>query len=560
MTTAVQRPTVTPGAREVPERPSQSAPWSRGHRAAWMRLGGVMLLAALSELLYVGYWPISYYLTQGPDFTYEYLLQYRPVWDRLLPLLLRLEATWPDAPRSLEFMVDALTRAFAASFALYLAALWLVRQGLPSRWGTIAVVGPAVAFQITLFLMPGVFTTDLFSYVMYGQIAGPYELNPYIHLPAYFPQSRIFQWIHPLWHYAPSVYGPAWIDLSVPLARAVAGWSEVDRVLAYKLLVNLAHIGGIGCLALLVHRVRPGQVLPSVLLYTWNPMILFEFAGNGHNDAVMVLLMLLALLFFSMRSRPLGVGALTLALLMKMAAILLLPYYVVAWARERGTTREFLLTALISGIIVLVITVGLYLPWWVGIETLGPILVWSQGPLYNNYALDIVSQFLALEYLRNPMDADPWSGLEQARGWVKVVVRPIFVAFCLWELIHVRTALGVAGATVRVMLAFLLLFNTWVLPWYFTWPVAFAAVLGWDSITAKLSIGFSISALLVMYHRHFWHPFAGDGTYLLYLAPLLILPLYWLPRVSGRRAELVSRWRCARATLGSSEVRTARHG
>ena len=179
MTTAVHPPSVSLDECVAPAGDRGAAGYDRKTVLwPWLRLAGLLLVAVLAELVYVGYWPISYYLTQAPDFTYEYLLQYPAIWERLLPLLLRFEATWPQAPRSLEFMVDALLRVFTASFLLYAAAFGLVRAGLPPRWGAVAVVAPALAFQATLFLMPGLFTTDLFSYVMYGQIAGPYELNP----------------------------------------------------------------------------------------------------------------------------------------------------------------------------------------------------------------------------------------------------------------------------------------------------------------------------------------------------------------------------------------------
>jgi hypothetical protein len=77
------------------------------------------------------------------------------------------------------------------------------------------------------------------------------------------------------------------------------------------------------------------------------------------------------------------------------------------------------------------------------------------------------------------------------------------------------------------MLIFLVAVNTWVLPWYFSWPLALAVVVGWESITAKVLVGFSLSAPTVMYYHHFWHPYMSDTTYLLYLAPLLIAPMAW---------------------------------
>ena len=52
-------------------------------------------------------------------------------------------------------------------------------------------------------------------------------------------------------------------------------------------------------------------------------------------------------------------------------------------------------------------------------------------------------------------------------------------------------------------------------------------MLGWESTTAKVLLGFSLSAPTVMYYHHFWSPYMSDPTYLLYLAPLLIAPIAW---------------------------------
>ena len=492
----------------------------------WLRLLALVAVAAASEAVYVGFWPISYYLTQAPDFTYEYLVQYQVVWERLIPLLARFEAAFPGGARSLDFMVDALMRLFIAAFGLYLIAFALVQAGLPRVWGALAVVAPALAFQATLFLMPGLFTTDLFSYTMYGHIAGAYGLNPFTAIPSAFPEVRILHWIHPIWHDAPSIYGPAWVDFSVWVGRSVARWTDVDKVLAYKLAVNLAHLAGIAILALVVRRLRPGRALESVALYAWNPLILFEFGGNGHNDAVMVALMLLAVLLYASRSAWSGVVALGVSFLVKMSSVLLVPYYVVAWAREQRPLWRFFAVGALAGATLLAVVVAFYVPWWVGPETVAPILKWSQGPMFLNYVPDVLAYHLARERFLQP-GAPPFeTALEQSRESVKMVARVIFALYAVWELWWARGGRGMAGSGARVMLAFLLVMNTWVLPWYFTWPLALAVVAGWDTITGKVLVGFSISAPTVMYYRHFWNPYMSDSTYLLYLAPLAMVPLF----------------------------------
>src|SRR4051812_42068494 len=73
-------------------------------RSSRDRLRGYILLAVLAVLfglVLLGLWPVSYDLTQGSDFSYEYLVQYREVWEWFRPIFERFEATFPDAATSL---------------------------------------------------------------------------------------------------------------------------------------------------------------------------------------------------------------------------------------------------------------------------------------------------------------------------------------------------------------------------------------------------------------------------------------------------------------------------
>src|SRR4051794_11749576 len=129
-----------PPSRPTPSRPSRlrlSPAW-----LPWARLLALLLVAVLTQVIYVFIWPLSYFMTQTPDYTYEYLVEYPSAWERLLILLARFEELWPGASRSLDFLVDALMQAFIGAFILYLIAILLVRRGLPPVFGAVAVVGP----------------------------------------------------------------------------------------------------------------------------------------------------------------------------------------------------------------------------------------------------------------------------------------------------------------------------------------------------------------------------------------------------------------------------------
>src|SRR5262249_930778 len=84
----------------------------------------------------------------------------------------------------------------------------------------------------------------------------------------------------------------------------------------------------------------------------------------------------------------------------------------------------------------------------------------------------------------------------------------------------------------RIFLVFLLVVNTWIMPWYFTWPLAIAAPLGWGSMLVRVCAGMTLTALLLTYERQFGYTFISEwGGYTL-IAPLLLAALPGLIRAA----------------------------
>ena len=487
-----------------------------------LRALGVAWLGALLAGTFVALWPISYDLTQGSDFSYEYLVQYEPVWEWFRPIFLRFEALFPTAATSLEQLTTMLTIFWIASFAIYFSAFLLAR-GLPQRWWTVLlVVAPVPVFQAILFLMPGTFTTDLFSYVMYGLIPRVYDLNPYIYVPGYFPGNRMTSWIHPVWYYTPAIYGPVWIDLSVWLTGFTRDRSLVDQALAYRVVSNLAHLVNLGLIALLLRRLRPARPASLFLLVAWNPLLLFEFAASGHNDSFMLTFVLLSALLVTLRRRLLAVAALALAALVKITPILVLPLLLFHWAGRQRRRLLQLRALVVGGLVALGLAVALYRPWYNGPDTFLLVDYWSKGPLYLNYVPDLLAGTIADQVL-DPSRLNQEAAWETARTWVKWVTRLIFLGYFTWELMHVRRRRELLAAMSRVFLVFLLLVNTWVLPWYLTWPFMLAVPLGWDRLLTRVVTAFTFTGPLMMYNHHYWSEHMMPILYVVYLAPLLLL-------------------------------------
>jgi hypothetical protein len=520
------------------DRPA-GGPAERGDSRPAPAGGRLALLAfvALSLLLYWLLWVPAYRLNERFEYA-DLLFSAWPAIAHLLAVQLAvLQALAPATVASHAGTVALLLGLLAGLGGLYLGALWLSAR-LPRRFVIVTLLAATAAFQLVLLPLPGTFTTDLFSYAFYGEVAGRLGASPYVRVPEDYPAHPLYLLIDPLWRDAPSVYGPVWVALS-SVVGATLGGQILPQVLAYRLIANLSHWANLALLWWALARLRPGHEPLGLALYALNPLVLFELVANGHNDGTMIMFMLLAFgLIARGRVWP-GVAALQLAAATKYTALLLLP--AVLWWGTRGQQGWRRLAAVaVGGIAAMALLLALYLPWWQGPATLGPIVRWLSTPLYTNHAP------LALAFwLRDQLVA--WGGLsfEEAEllalDLQRLALRLLFLLYLALETFRLRRVEDLPAAGARVLLVFLLAVNTWVLPWYFTWPLALAALGRPGSRTTLLALSFSASALLSMY----WAQTSLEGMplagYVLYLAPLAGLGLWpiaqhlagWLPAGIG---------------------------
>ena len=484
----------------------------------WAQLGlGVVATASVG--LYWLLWTPAYRLTERFEYPDLLFAAFPPVAEVLGGQLALMRALVPAAVTTHEGTRVLWVGLLGAAFGLYLAALALARI-TPRRWTVLAVVGSTLACQLVLLPLPGVFSTDLFSYAFYGEVAGRFGGSPYVEIPDDYPTHPLYLLINPLWRDAPSVYGPLWIALSTGVG-ALWGGHMLAQVLAYRAVADLVHWANLGLIWWAVRRLRPGGEPWALALYAWNPLVVFEFAANGHNDGVLIGFLLLSMgLLARGRDGP-GAGALVLSVATKYTTMLLLPL-VLWWAARRYRRWRRPAAVVAAGLAILSLLAVLYLPWWRGTATFGPIVYWVTNPLYAHHA-----PAAAGYWLRDLAVGAGWLGAEEAEqltmAIVRHAVRLAFLAYLVAEALRIRQAEDLPLACARVMLAFLLAVNTWVLAWYYTWPLGLVALGEPRSRTTALTLGLTASAPLSMY----WAQTHLEGMevhgFLLYLAPVAAL-------------------------------------
>ncbi|WP_132256141.1 glycosyltransferase 87 family protein [Methylobacterium segetis] len=242
----------------------------------------------------------------------------------------------------------------AISVAVYfLAVRRVLRTPCPRAvWFVIAI-----AVLLRLLLLPSLpfLSSDIYRYVWDGQVQAA-GINPYRHVPAdpalsFLRDPAVFPLINRA-DYAHTIYPPA-----AQLFFAAVG-QVTTTVTGMKAAMLLCDGLAIACLLRLL--ALSGLPRERVLIYAWNPLVLWSFACDGHVDAVAVGLLALALLARARRRDGLAGAFLAAATLVKFLPIVVAP----AFLRGGWLWRQVLTGA--------AVIVALYLPYLsVGTQVLG---------------------------------------------------------------------------------------------------------------------------------------------------------------------------------------------
>src|ERR671920_963638 len=155
----------------------------------------------------------------------------------------------------------------------------------------------------------------------------------------------------------PLFYGPVWL-MAYGLPVAVVGFKTIMGLLGALKLFNLALLALTGFVIYRSHGDdRAGWL--GVYLFLANPLVLFEGVGNAHNDVLMTLFLVAALVAFRRKSVVAG-PMFALSALVKLFTIVLAPLLLAFTLRDRWGWRRLAL----AGSLALVVVVLSVTPFW----------------------------------------------------------------------------------------------------------------------------------------------------------------------------------------------------
>ena len=360
--------------------------------------------------------------------------------------------------------------ATALLFALYAWVLLLCRNGSlrDSRTRRLALAFP-VLFNAGLLFSRPYQSIDSLTYVAHGFMGGGYGINPYARAAAEIAyrqdtaelarQLASFGWL-PV--HGPSPYGALWTWVEV-LAATLTG-SVGGTLLLLKVVVVGASLGCAALIWTILGRVRPEDQLLGTLVYLWNPLILTEFAGEGHNDALMVLCVLASLLF-TVTARPaLSAGAAVLGVLVKYLPVIFAPAQAIYLWRHRRSTAGLVTPVALALVAGLLLAFVLYAPFWIGSDTFRAVR--QQGlpfaaPTPNGSVYWLISQVFP-------------------PGMASAITTQFFAVLFLFFVLAVgwraRDAAGLLRGCAWISLFYLLVVSAGTWPWYAALPLALMAL------------------------------------------------------------------------------------
>lgn len=221
------------------------------------------------------------------------------------------------------------------------------------RW----ILGLGIACALILMGLYPITALDVVLYVVRARLWALYGGSPMLAWPANYPQDPF---IHLGGEYVKEVspYGPLWeLIAQIPIRLGILDLA--GGVIAMKVISLLSYIGMAVLIGWFSRQDTPHNRVSSLTAMTFfalNPMVLLEAIGNGHNDMLMLALMMLGLVLWQRDRWAWAALALTCASLVKITGLILLPLFGLAvlvaapnWRvrilRGLGITVIFLITA-----------------------------------------------------------------------------------------------------------------------------------------------------------------------------------------------------------------------
>jgi hypothetical protein len=498
---AFTQPTVPIVAQTFPSAMAQPVKRTQRRRHTVVVLVG---LAIILEGLYLALYPL---LTAGSSTNdpFRQAIESTFPWISILytvhlPILTQLLASVPWlSPRSggsLHLLLLLLGAACVIAFIAARVGSQATRERssrASERTLFSAILCITALLSLTLLCAPvgkSILAQDSALYGLYGRLVIIYHVNPYGVTLTAFPHDMLQALIISSRIPGIAPYGPMWLDVSMLIAL-LSQDSVANILLGFRLIGLIAHMVNVVLIWAILTRLKPELRISAMLLYAWNPAVLILSIAMMHQEVVIVLLVLLAVLFLQRNSPILAWVFILLAMLANPFCLLLLPLFLRILLKEARVTfkgQRFLCWLSIGGISALVVGLA-YAPYWQGWGWKG-LIAYLRQVFLPDTAMN------SLDAALHSMPISPSAGIQVFTApphWAILTLGIVacILLFALWFADTLELILLFSSCLLLLLVILMPLY--W--PWYVIPPLALA-ICSTSRSTTSLALLLTLGALL----------------------------------------------------------------
>jgi hypothetical protein len=416
--------------------------------------------------------------------------------------------------------------AFVGLALLYILGIRAAGQ-TKSKAAWIIIIAGMLAFILVLLFMAPFDALDIYDNIFHGRITGIYGGNPFRQLIADFPNDPFFTYAP--WKTSPSAYGPIW-EILAGLTARLAGNGILANVLAFKLLPGIFHIAGVAVIVAFLRRTAPEQALSGALLLGWNPVVLYETWGNGHNDFAMAFWVLLAAVWVSRKRYTWATLSLVAGALVKFIPVLLIPAALLVGYHSLGKGRPRLWFISKTSLSALLLITAAYLPFWNGFESLS--ISWRMQ-MFTTSIPAVIYRFLK-----------PTLGESGSARLVSLGALGLLAVFTLNQSIRVKKqepSRDFSSTAFNILAFYLMVACLWFQQWYSLWLIGLAPLVPERSRRLALVFGFWVLTKQFVFGILIVPIMSLHPEKAIWLEPLLTLSILGVPWICALQNIQLSR-------------------
>ena len=221
------------------------------------------------------------------------------------------------------------TLIFGLTGILAFAAYWFSLHVNISRRTSIIF---AVAFPLIVFFSYPILSTDIFSYIYSDRVLVEYGQNPWLVKPGVFPDDPFGLLAD--WTEQTKVYGLVNQIIYLP-AAVLGGGKLLPTVVTYKLVALIYLLLTLAIVIGLVRDLEEVKQANIIRALFWNPLLVLEFAGAGHNDIAMAFFLLLSLAAWQKNVMWLAGIILALSVQVKLIPLLIFGFFALSLLQKK---------------------------------------------------------------------------------------------------------------------------------------------------------------------------------------------------------------------------------